>query len=145
MESNAFSYTIYIRTNRETLWEALTSAEYTWQYWGKMAIESYFTPGTAIQMVRESGEVSWRGMITEATDPSHIAFTWQLAQIGDNLPEAPTQVSIHLETHGSLVRLVLEQKGFSPGSLVFPVASQAWPAILSSLKSLLETGDVLVF
>jgi hypothetical protein len=35
--------------------------------------------------------------------------------------------------------------GFEPGSKAFPLINQGWPAILSSMKSLLETGKPLPF
>ena len=32
---------------------------------------------------------------------------------------------------------------FDPGSAILPNVSQGWPRILSDLKTLLETGDIL--
>ena len=39
-----------------------------------------------------------------------------------------------------LVMLTVIHDGFSPGSGVLRAISQGWPAVLSSLKTLLETG-----
>ena len=48
-----------------------------------------------------------------------------------------------LEPHGKLVKLTLTHEGFAEGSKFLNGISKGWPAILSSLKSLLETGQPL--
>ena len=42
-----------------------------------------------------------------------------------------------------VAKLTVVHDGFSPGSSVLPAISQGWPAVLSSLKTVLETGTVL--
>ena len=42
-----------------------------------------------------------------------------------------------------MVRLTLTHNGFAPGSQVLPAIAEGWPAVLSSLKTLLETGSPL--
>jgi hypothetical protein len=41
------------------------------------------------------------------------------------------------------VKLTVLHDGFEPGSTVMAMCSQGWPALLSSLKTLLETGAPL--
>ncbi len=48
-----------------------------------------------------------------------------------------------LEPHGKLVKLTLTHEGFAEGSKFLDGISKGWPAILSGLKSLLETGEPL--
>ena len=48
-----------------------------------------------------------------------------------------------LEPHGKLVKLTLTHEDFAEGSKFCDGISKGWPAILSSLKSLLETGKAL--
>ena len=48
-----------------------------------------------------------------------------------------------LEPYGKLVKLTLTHQGFDEGSKMLPAISTGWPAILSSLKSILETGRPL--
>jgi hypothetical protein len=45
---------------------------------------------------------------------------------------------------GEPVKLTLTHEGFADDSVVVDGISKGWPAILSSLKSLLETGKPLV-
>jgi hypothetical protein len=42
--------------------------------------------------------------------------------------------------HGT-AELTVTHDGFAPNSTVLPAVSEAWPAVLSSLKTLLETGS----
>ena len=52
-------------------------------------------------------------------------------------------MTFELEPLGELVKLTVVHDGFAPGSLVASMVSQGWPPILSSLKTLLETGETL--
>ncbi|GAB4009076.1 hypothetical protein GCM10029992_67150 [Glycomyces albus] len=41
------------------------------------------------------------------------------------------------------MKLTVVHGGFEPGSKVRDMVSQGWPQLLSSLKTLLETGETL--
>ena len=49
----------------------------------------------------------------------------------------------NIEQHGKLVKLTLTHEGFAEGSRLLDGVSKGWPAILSSLKSMLESGTAL--
>ena len=57
--------------------------------------------------------------------------------------EPATKVTFTLEAFGHLVKLTVTHEGFVEGSHLLGAISKGWPAILSGLKSLLETGKVL--
>ena len=57
--------------------------------------------------------------------------------------EPATKVAFTIEPHGNLVKLTVTHEGFIEGSKLLGAISRGWPAILSGLKSLLETGKVL--
>jgi hypothetical protein len=48
-----------------------------------------------------------------------------------------------LEPYGEVVKLTLTHEDFDEGSKMLPAISKGWPAILSNLKSMLETGRTL--
>ena len=48
------------------------------------------------------------------------------------------------ESGGQIVKLTVVHDDFEPGSLVLENVSQGWPAFLANLKTLLETGDILI-
>ena len=57
--------------------------------------------------------------------------------------EGRSKVTFTLEPQGETVKLTVRHDGFEPGSTVLAMCSQGWPALLSSLKTLLETGSPL--
>jgi hypothetical protein len=52
-------------------------------------------------------------------------------------------VTFELEPIGSMVKLTVIHDDFEPGSEMLKGVSEGWPAILSGLKTLLETGEPL--
>ena len=57
--------------------------------------------------------------------------------------ERRSKVTFDLEPHGATVKLTVVHDGFDPGSTVRDMVQEGWPALLSSLKTLLETGNTL--
>ena len=57
--------------------------------------------------------------------------------------EKRSRATFELEPVGDMVKLTVIHDGFEPGSAVITRISQGWPRVLSSLKSLVETGQPL--
>jgi hypothetical protein len=57
--------------------------------------------------------------------------------------EPATKVAFTIEPYGDLVKLTVTHEDFIQGSKLVGAISNGWPAILSSLKSMLETGKPL--
>ena len=57
--------------------------------------------------------------------------------------ESRSKVSFDLEELGPMVKLTVIHDGFDEGSAVLQNITNGWPVVLSSLKTLLETGEVL--
>jgi Activator of Hsp90 ATPase homolog 1-like protein len=58
--------------------------------------------------------------------------------------EPCSKVALDIEDTGhGVVKLTVVHDGFEPGSDVLQSISNGWPAVLSSLKTLLETGSAL--
>ncbi len=83
------------------------------------------------------------GEILEADPPRRLSYTFRHVLNDDMRNERPTKVVFNIEPHGKLVKLTLTHEGFAEGSMLLDGISKGWPAILSSLKSLLETGTAL--
>ncbi len=56
---------------------------------------------------------------------------------------AYSRLTYELEQQGDMVKLTLTHESEQPGSKLIEAVSNGWPAILASLKSLLETGESL--
>jgi uncharacterized protein YndB with AHSA1/START domain len=138
----AFIYISYIETTPEELWEALTSSAFTTRYWWDTQLISDWKVGSPIALVLK-GKTTDVGEIVEAERPRRLAYTFHHILNERALKERPSRVTFVLEPFGNLVKLSLTHEGFAGDSVVYDGISKGWPAIMSSLKSLLETGKPL--
>ena len=107
-----------------------------------MQLRSDWKVGSTFEMVRSDGTVSDAGKVVEWDPPRRLAYTF--INLSDKYKnEFPALATFVLEPHGRLVKLTLTHQGFVEGSRFFNGISKGWPAILSSLKSTLETGQPL--
>ena len=137
-----FVYVTYIETTPDKLWHALTDGDFTARYWFGVRLRSDWKVGSSFEMVHGDGTVSDAGRIVEVDPPRRLAYTFvNLSETYRN--DKPALATFELEPYGKLVKLTLTHEGFAPDGKMLPAISRGWPAILSSLKSLLETGRAL--
>ncbi|HVX75053.1 MAG TPA: SRPBCC family protein [Bradyrhizobium sp.] len=142
MSKPEFVYVTYIETTPEKLWQALTDADFTGRYWFGMQLRSDWKIGSSFEMVRSNGTVSDAGKVVECDPPRRLAYTF--INLSDEYKdELPALATFVLEPYGKLVKLTLTHEGFAEGSKFLKGISKGWPAILSGLKSMLETGRPL--
>jgi uncharacterized protein YndB with AHSA1/START domain len=137
-----FVYVTYIETTPEKLWQALTSSEFTKRYWFGTEVRSDWKVGSPFALVA-NGTTTDVGEVLEVDRPRRLSYTFHhmLSEAARN--ERPTKVVFDLEQHGKLVKLTLTHEDFEAGSVILDPISKGWPAILSSLKSMLESGQAL--
>jgi uncharacterized protein YndB with AHSA1/START domain/DNA-binding transcriptional ArsR family regulator len=157
MSDNAFVYTTYINTTPERLWQALTDPAFTKRYWGTTFTTSW-EPGAPMVWEEFDHTTADPGQVVLEAEPGRrLSYTWHtftpewakaagvdddtLAQIS---AEPRSKVTFELEPHGEgTVKLTVVHDGFEPGSKLLEMISGGWPELLSSLKTLLETGEPL--
>ena len=142
MPKPEFVYVTYIETTPEKLWDALTSSEFTQQYWFDTEVRSNWTIGAPVALVM-NGKVTDTGEILEIDRPLRLAYTFKHVRDEEMRKEPATRVVFTLEPHGKIVKLTVTHEGFGAGSKLLDGISRGWPAILSGLKSLLETGKAV--
>jgi uncharacterized protein YndB with AHSA1/START domain len=142
MPKPEFIYVTYIETTPEKLWEALTSSEFSKRYWFGTELRSDWKVGSPLALVM-NGTATDTGEILEADRPRRLSYTFHHVTSEAARRERPSKVVFNLEPHGKLVKLTLTHEGFEAGSVILDGISKGWPAILSSLKSLLESGTAL--
>jgi len=145
-EKPRFVYVTYIAAAPDEVWKALTQGDLTWQYWNGRRVESDWTVGSTVTFWYDTadGEApSDRGIVLESKRPRHLSYTFHVEFIDELLDEHPSRVTFDLEREGDAVKLTLTHDEFEPGSKVLEGCRSGWPAILSGLKSLLETGEPL--
>ncbi|MHA6891088.1 SRPBCC family protein [Ralstonia pseudosolanacearum] len=142
MTRSTFVYVTYIRTTPETLWSALTDAEFMKQYWFGMHCESQWTAGSAWRLVSGDGQVFDTGEIVEADPPRRLVIRWLHQNRPELKAEGASQCTMELEPTGAAVKLSITHTIEREASKLIEAVSGGWPKILSNLKSLLETGSI---
>jgi uncharacterized protein YndB with AHSA1/START domain len=143
MTKAEFVYVTYIAAGPQRIWDALLQPEFTRQYWGHDNVSDW-KPGSAWEHrdVERSGKVRLVGKVIEADAPRRLVLTW--ADPGDAAnPAAHSRVTFLLEPHGDMVKLTIRHEGLVHGSAMHEGIVEGWPRVISSLKSLLETGKAL--
>ncbi len=143
MPKPEFVYVTYIETTPEKLWEALTSSEFTRLYWWDTSVVSDWTVGSPFSLVL-NGKTTDVGEIIESDRPRRLSYTFRHILNEAARKERPSRVTFALEQYGNLVKLTLTHEDFAEDSVVIDGISKGWPAIMSSLKSMLESGTALV-
>jgi uncharacterized protein YndB with AHSA1/START domain/DNA-binding transcriptional ArsR family regulator len=155
MTGNDFVYTTYIKTTPERLWQALTDPAFTERYWG-LALESDWQVGSAMTWRQHGVTIEDPEQVVLESDPfRRLSYTWHTVtpefakSVGwsdDALAAAAAEprstATFEIEQAGEMVKLTVVHSGFEPGSTLRERIREGWPALLSSLKTLLETGDL---
>jgi uncharacterized protein YndB with AHSA1/START domain len=138
-------YTIYIASTPEKVWQALTSAEFSRKYFFGNSVEIDLRVGGDYFVRTPDGSLHISGEVAECAPHRKLSFTFNV-----NWPDlieklGPTLVTYDIEPAGDAVRLTMTESHDRPlDDDILSGGRQGWPAILSSLKSLLETGEPLV-
>jgi uncharacterized protein YndB with AHSA1/START domain/DNA-binding transcriptional ArsR family regulator len=156
MSKPEFVYTTYINTTPEQLWQALTDPAFTKRYWG-VGFETDWSVGSPVVWTQEGARIADPEQVVLESEPyRRLSFTWHTftddwakasgvdeADRAAFAAEPRSKVTFEIEPAGAAVKLTVIHDGFAPGSAVLDAINGGWPEILSNLKTLLETGDVL--
>ena len=123
----------------------------------RVALHSEWTQGAPVRWEDNGNRIEDpEQVVLEAEPHRRLSYAWHtftdawaegagidadvLAQLRS---EPRSRVTFEIEPLGELVKLTVVHGGLEPGGRLQPVISGAWPHLLSDLKTLLETGDVL--
>jgi uncharacterized protein YndB with AHSA1/START domain len=156
VEAPSFVYTTYIRTTPERLWQGLTDPAFTQRYW-QTELHTDWAKGSPITWNNHGVLISDPESVVLESDPyRRLSYTWhtmtpELAEkfgwdqgLQAKLAgERRSKVTFDIEPAVQGVKLTVIHDGFEPGSTVAQMVSAGWPDVISSLKTLLETGEPL--
>jgi uncharacterized protein YndB with AHSA1/START domain len=143
MEKSTFVYVTYIRSTPEKVWQALTQPEFTKQFFFGSIHESEWKVGAAWKIVAPDGKVMDSGEVLEIDPPKRLVLKWRSEMKPELKAEGYSRMTYELEPQADMVKLsVLHEIDMGQSKLISAVAN-GWPMILSSLKSMLETGESL--
>jgi DNA-binding transcriptional ArsR family regulator/uncharacterized protein YndB with AHSA1/START domain len=161
----SFVYTTYIHATPERVWQGLTDPTFTERYWrhpksGGVSYRTDWRKGSALDVAYdEIGLVISHPeqVVLESDPPRRLAYTWHTftpewaaahhfdeATFATWRAEPRSKVAFDIEEAGEgVVKLTVVHDGFAPGSAVLEGVRGGWPAVIASLKTLLETGSPL--
>jgi uncharacterized protein YndB with AHSA1/START domain len=154
MEKVEFVYAAFIRTTPEKLWQALTSGDFSEKYWFGFRFEAELKLGGKVRIIPPKGmeeHGDHAGEVLACEPYRKLTYTWnvkdqpELAKKRDGL----SRVTYELTPMGQHVKLRLIHENLLPEDVeknpnTFKGVNNGWPAVISSLKSLLETGEAIV-
>lgn len=142
MTTNDFVYTSYIKTTPEKVWQAITNPEFTRQYWGGEN-KSDWKKGSQWHhtSIDEARNFKIAGDVLESTPPKRLVLTWpEHAEEKDKAKHS--HVTFEIDAIEDLVCLKVIHSNLPSADFANRI-SGGWPRVLSSMKSLLETGKAL--
>ncbi len=141
---SGFVYVTYIRTTPEELWAALTTSEFMKKYWFAMSFETDWKAGSPWKLAFPDGRIADTGEIVEIERPRRIVLKWRHELRPELAAEGDAGCSIELEPLDGAVKLTIRHTIDRRDSKLIEAVSGGWPRILSNLKSLLETGQLVL-
>lgn len=139
-QTMSFVYVTYILATPEKVFEAITKPEIARRYWGHENVSDW-QAGSKWEHIRANNDrtVELVGEVIENSPPTRLVISWANAsQAAD--PAAHSRVTFEIEEYDNMVRLTVSHDELEVGSGMANGVTQGWPAVLSSLKSFLETG-----
>jgi uncharacterized protein YndB with AHSA1/START domain len=153
-------YQVYIRATPEAIWDAITKPEWAERYGYGGSIDYDLRPGgaytaytTAEMRAHGAPEVAIDGEVIESEPPHKLVQTWRMLMDQQMASEGFTRLTYEIRRgeRGITKLTVTHELEGAPGlaSLMSGGMEEAgagggWSFVLSSLKTLLETGESFV-
>jgi uncharacterized protein YndB with AHSA1/START domain len=153
MAGLTYAYVTYMAASPERLWRALLEPEMTRRWWSHVNVSDW-QPGSRWEHHRIaeasyaheiaphgnpqlSPSVDLVGKVLESAPPRRLVLTW--ARPADEPdPARHSRASFSIDAMSGMSRLSVLHEELDPE--MFQIVQAGWPWLLSSLKSLLETG-----
>ncbi len=149
MQTPEFYYVILIDAPRTRVWKALTTGEFTKQYWHQTEVQSDWTEGSSVEFLTMSDDgpiAGCIGTVLEADEPSLLSYTWHFPLNPNCAGEEPSRITFQLIDVAGSTKLIVRHHGFAnENSTTYQMVRDGWPYVLSGLKTLCEAGSTCDF
>jgi uncharacterized protein YndB with AHSA1/START domain len=140
------TYEIYVAASPDKVWKGLVDGDLTKQYVYGTRFDSELKQGAPYAYL---GDGDWKvveGTILHVKPQERLAMTWSAHWDELAKKDRPSRVTYELEATGpDVTRLRVVHDDFDSETATFKGSVNAWPMMLSSLKTLLESGRPLTF
>jgi uncharacterized protein YndB with AHSA1/START domain len=135
------TFDLYLHAAPAQVWHAITDPEMVPRWRLGMSFDTDWRPGSSLTSRRPDGV----GTVHESVPGERLRYDW----IQPDAPEVngghPSTVVFTLTPMGAVTRLTVVHRDLAPDGAFVAIVTPGWPMILSSLKSLVETGEPLPF
>lgn len=136
-------YVTYIAATPEAVWRAITDPAFTRQYFAGFSVHVQPRAGGTFKLLYPDGRTHIAGEVVEWSPPRRFSCTWLVEGMKEFAELPICLVTYDIEPSGEAVRLIMtESHSWDVPDAILTGGRSGWPAILSGLKSLLETGKV---
>jgi uncharacterized protein YndB with AHSA1/START domain len=139
-------YQVFIKATPEQIWDAITKPEFTERYFHGVRSDFDLRPGGRYrQTMGDTDQLATQGEVLEADPPRRLSHTWTSLYDPEMAVEEPSRVTWEIEARDdgtALLTVTHDQLEGAPKTAV-GVYGTGWMGVLSSLKTLLETGAPL--
>jgi len=156
MEQPQFVYTTYIKTTPERLWRALTDPAFTSRWW-QITFDTDWNVGSRMVWDNDGVIIDDPEQVVLESDPyRRLVYRWHTyvpelqgrMGLDDDLfaalsREQRSRVAFEIEPVKDMVKLTVLHDDFASDSVAVTRVRNGWPIFLSSLKTLLESGEPL--
>jgi uncharacterized protein YndB with AHSA1/START domain len=138
-------YVTYVAATPEKVWQALTDPAFTRRYFGGFSIEVEPRTGGAFCLRQPDGRVHVSGRVIDWSPPRRFSCTWLVEGMPEfrGLPVCLVTYEIEQPGGGAVKLTMTEAHSWDIPDAILQGGRTGWPAILSSLKSVLEAGKPL--
>jgi uncharacterized protein YndB with AHSA1/START domain len=145
MAESTFDYVTCIRTTAGRLWSALTKdVDFMQQYWFGIHGESGWTAGSPWKMDYQDSHLIDAGEIVEAVPARRLVIRWRNEWNPEFKAEGWSLCTMEPVPDGMAVRLSVTHGIDHVPSQLINAVSFFWPQVLANLKSLLESGAIVL-
>ncbi len=143
MDKVKFEYEMYVSAAQEKLWDALFDPKMTEKYWQHENISDW-KPGSKWTHKGTDNEksIDLVGTVVEYSKPSRLVITWADPQ-DENNKEKHSTVTITIQPYRGVSKIKVTHENLESGSEMLKGITDGWPIVVSSLKTLMETGNAL--
>jgi uncharacterized protein YndB with AHSA1/START domain len=141
---SSFVYVTYIRTTPERLWSALIDPEFAKQYWRGAYPVADWKVGGSWKLMLPDGRVCDAGEIVAFEPNKKLVLRWRNEFMPELKAEGWSVCIMEIEQSDAAVKLTVTHSIELAASKLIGAVSGGWPQVLSNLKSLLETGSVVL-
>jgi len=132
-------YSVFIRATPDQIWDAITKAEFTQQYFFGARIE--VRDGRRFSAI---GDAEWDEEVFEADPPRRLVHGWTAGYDPELAAEAESRVTWEIEPQdGGITRLTVVHDQLEGAPKTAESVAGGWMYVLSGLKTLVETGKPL--